>query len=183
MTKKALQLLDALKHGEILHVPALPFKRKGYYADMALVTNKGNTRLIAEGADLPNGEEAFFLNLNEYDADRYWTDKEGVSAWPPRPNEVQNWTAVDLAFEIKESGLGAILGSRRRVTFYRSRSSANIGVRGVLQSAAALMLGAGDEQLLIHATPVFPCSLEVVTGLSRMRSLLLDLEEFCLTNQ
>jgi hypothetical protein len=179
MTGKVLQLFDLLQHGEIIHAPALPFKRNGFYADMALITTEGNTKIVAESVDLPTGEESFFLNLAEYDADKYWPDKRGVSAWPPRQDERQNWTAVDLVVDIKKSGLGAILGSSRQVRYYRSTSTPQIGARGLLQSAAAVSLGGSDGQLLIYATPEFPCSIEVVMEPLRIRSILSELEEFC----
>jgi hypothetical protein len=179
MTEKTLQLFDLLQHGEIIHAPALPFKRNGFYADMALITTEGNTKIVAEGVDLPTGEETFFLNLVEYDADKYWPDKQGVSAWPPRQDERQNWTAVDLVLDIKKSGLAEILGSSRRVGFYRNVRTPQIAVRGLLQSAAAVSLGGSDGRLLIYATPEFPCSLEVAMEPLRIRSILSELEEFC----
>jgi hypothetical protein len=178
MTEKALQLFDILQHGEILHAPALPFRRKGFYADMALITTGGNAKIVAEGVDLSTGEETFFLNLVEYDADKYWPDKQGVSAWPPRQDEKQNWTAVDLVFDMKRFGLEAVLSNSRRVRFYRNVNASQIGTKGLLKSASAVSLAGSDGQLLIYATPEFPCSLEVVMEPLHIQSILAALEEF-----
>lgn len=178
MTGKALQLFDVLQHGEILHAPALPFKRNGFYADVALITTRGNTKIVAEGTDLSTGIETFFLNLAEFDADKYWPDKRGVPAWPPRQNEKNDWSAVDLICDIKKFGLEAVLSSSRRVRFYRDINATEIGAKGLLQSAAAVSLAGSDGQLLIYATPVFPCSLEVAMEAPRIRSILMEMEEF-----
>jgi len=178
MTENALKLFDSLQHGEILHAPALAFKRNGFYADMAFITTEGNVKIIAEGVDLQNGEETFFLNLKEYDGDRYWPDKRGVSSWPPRQDEKNNWTAVDLVLEMKKSGLEAILGTSRQLRFYRNANASQVGSKGILQSAAAVSLGGDGEQLLIYATPEFPCSLEVMQEPTRIQSILTELEEF-----
>jgi hypothetical protein len=80
---------------------------------------------------------------------------------------------------MKKFGLEAILGSSRRVAFYRNVRTSQIAVRGLLQSAAAVSLGGSDGRLLIYATPEFPCSLEVTMETPRIRSILSELEEFC----
>jgi hypothetical protein len=178
--KNILQLVDLLKHGEILQAPALPLKRKGFYADMALVTTKGNTKIVAEGVDLSDGEETFFLNLDEYHADKYWLDKQGVSAWPPRPDEKNSWTAVDLVLDIRRSGLDAVLKSNRQVRFYRSANVSQIGFKGVLQSVAAVSLTSSvpsEGMLFIYATPELPCSIEVTMEPPRIETILAGLEE------
>ena len=179
--REILQLVDLLQHGEVLHAPALPFKRKGFYADMILITKQGDLQIVGEGFDLEDGEEVFFLNLAEYKADTYWHDKDGIPAWPPQPNQEQKWAAVDLVLDIKKSELEAVLASNRRVRFYRSPLLSGVGPRGVLQSAAAVSFAgctSNDRQLLIYATPEFPCSLEVVMEASHIQSILAGLEEF-----
>jgi hypothetical protein len=178
--------LGTLLHGEILHAPALPIKRKGFHVDLLLMTTRGNTNIVGEGFDLPDGEEVFFLNLKEYDPATYWVDENGRPAWPPEPDTVGAWKAIDLALDWKQSGLEAILAGNRQIRFYRNARDFRFGLvsKGTLQSAAAITLsgrGASDGQVLICATPVFPCSLEIVTEASRIRSILAELEEFYLT--
>jgi hypothetical protein len=50
-----------------------------------------------------------------------------------------------------------------------------------LQSAAAVSLASRasvDKQLIIFATPEFPCSLEISMDVSRINAILAGLEEF-----
>jgi len=165
-------------------MPALSLKRQGFYADLALVTDKGDVRIVGEGFDLPSGIEVFFLNLVEFSAETYWKDKAGNPAWPP--SATQLWSAVDLFLTFKQRGMGSLLSGPRQVRFYRNASDLFSGLPpcGVLQSAAAVSLSGeacGPCQLLIYATPELACSLEVVLERARIESILAELEEFDLS--
>jgi len=188
MAKLKLDLLQVLLHGKLLHVPALPFSRAGFYADMGLIAENGNAKIFGESFDLPDGEETFFLNLDEFEPDTYWLDKSGHSAWPPGQSDTATWVATDLAVRFREEGLGDILDGNREVKFYRSPRAAGSGLpsRGLLQSAAAISFGgrsSDSQRVLIYATPAFPCSIEVVLDESRSRSIIEDLEEIRLGNR
>jgi hypothetical protein len=183
MSNTCSQLIDVLLHGRILHAPALAFKRLGFYADMALVTTRGSVRILGEGFDMPDGEEFFFLNLGEFQADAYWHDKQGRPAWPPRQAEDGGWSALDLVSEFKRFGLHEALESNRQVKFYRNPDAIALGLgsRGPLQSASAVSLaGSGlcSERLLVYATPELPSSLEIILEGPRLLAVIAGLEEF-----
>ncbi len=180
-------MIDALLRGEIRHLPALPFKRKDFYADLVLLTTRGDIRIVGEGFDLPSGEEVFFLNLVEYEPDTYWVDKLGRPAWPPRPDELGGgWSAVDLVAKWRRSALPGIAGADRTVRFFRDRRAFSEGLtsKGALQSASAITLSETSEsagQLIIYATAEFPCSLEITAEVKRIDSILAGLQEFRLS--
>jgi hypothetical protein len=180
------ELIESLLHGEIIHVPALPFRREGFYADVALVTTAGSVKVVAEGFDLPSGEEAFFLNLDSFDPEAYWVNKDGESAWSPNVNVGGKWRALDLASLINEAGLKAVLKGNRTVKFYRNfeATRADMNSRGILRSAAAIVLGSNssDQCVVIYASPELACSVELAWGRPRVSQILTSLEEFELTD-
>ncbi len=176
------QLIESLLHGEIINVPALPLRREGFYADLALVTSVGSVKVTAEGFDLPSGEEVFFLNLDSFDPEAYWVDKDGGSAWSPNANVEGKWSALDLASLINEAGLGEVLKGKRTAKLYRNADAtrADKNSRGVLRSAAALVLGSNssDQCVVIYASPELACSVEVAWDRARASQILTSLEEF-----
>lgn len=183
MEQLECQLLKVLLYGKILHAPALPFSTAGFFADMGLISEGGNAKVVGESLDTSDGEELFFLNLDEFDPDAYWLDQSGHSAWPPPPSQSAVWTATDLAVTFRGEGFGSALEGNREVKFYRSPQVVGSGrrSRGVLQSAAAFTFenrGSRSDRFMIFATPSFPTSLEVILVESRIRSILASLEEF-----
>jgi hypothetical protein len=116
--------------------------------------------------------------LDEHDGDKYWPNKQGVFAWPPWQDERKQWTAVDLALDIKKYGLETAFANGRKVRFYRKHNASQIGPRGLLQSAAAVELAGKQGRFFIYATPEFPCSLEVVMEPLHIAEILVGLEEF-----
>jgi hypothetical protein len=172
-------LLEALLHGEVWHIPALPFQRKDFYADIALITDRGSTKVIAEGFDLPTEEEVFYLNLDGFDPNAYWIDEGGKSAWPPELDGKGGWTAFDIATALKETGLADVLCSNRTVQFYRHPEAARsgIGSRGLFGSSAiALTSKTTGQCVVIYAAPDLACSVQVTWDQARISEILSKLE-------
>ena len=175
-------LINRLAFSNIIHAPALPFKRKSFCPDMAFVTDKGNVKIVAKGVDLVSGEETFYLDLDSFEADGYWLDKQGVPAWPPRETGSDRWSAIDYVETVKALGLTDLLKPKRRILLYRDPEGSSYGDLGALRSAKAISLSSPDfsQRLVISATAEFPCSIAVAINNSRAGELIFGMEEFTL---
>lgn len=173
-------LLEALFRGEVLQIIALPFSIKGLYADVGLVTDIVDVKVFSEGEDLPSGKEVFHLDLDVFDPTNSWVDKDGVPAWPAVAGSGR-WNAVDLAGTLSRDGAAGVLGTNRKVRFFRRVDPAHARpARGLLHSAAALIFEGEPSSAVfaIYASPNAVCSVELTWDSARINEIVSSLEEF-----
>ena len=172
------QLIEWLIKGTARHALALPFTEVGFYADLLLITDKGDMRIAGAIEELAGGNEASYLDLSNFEPGTYW---DGANPYPPYPKG--GWNPIDLLNDNDIVSVRRILTRGRTLQMYRNKQDFEDGLKpkGVLKSASAIRLRPAqnlNSQLVIYATPKYPLGLQITCSPQTIDKILADLTEF-----
>jgi hypothetical protein len=144
--------------------------KPGFYLDIGLISSSGNTRIFSEAVELPEGLEVFRLRLDQFDRAQWWSSKdETASLWKP----------VDLL--TRYPSVKTLFSHPRQLRcFYNPADWNNVPqLNGFLGPAAAVQLKSkiDNTNLVVFATPYYPCSLEVAIDEARCNEIIRGLAE------
>jgi hypothetical protein len=151
---------------------------EGFFLNVDLSSDAITARLTGAAFDLPDRTEAFLLSAAA-DIGKGWLAREGSAGWEP----------VDLLTNWQASGLEKLWSNPREVRYFYDSEDRDRGLppSELLGSAAAIMLSADSSgsgpQVVLYATPEYPCALELATAPQRCEVILAGLTEFVPTFQ
>jgi hypothetical protein len=181
MQPEATRLLAPLTEGKARFALALPFTETGFYADLSLVTDRGDVRVSGTAEGISGGYEACYLSLAPFSPQNYWN---GQSPFPPYPKG--EWNPVDLLNDNDVNSIRRLLTNERTAHFFRDRDDFREGLtsKGVLDSACAIRLISKLDsklELVIYASPKYPFGLQITNSLRTTREIVDRLEQFQLS--
>jgi hypothetical protein len=170
------RLLQVLAGANWIAVHAMPVQDKRQaLLDVVLVTAKERVRMIGRDLSLPNGDEAFCLDIHEFTPGGWWKDVGiGISTeWMPR----------NITEELVSTGFAKILAPPRLCRIFGKPDVLKLG-QASLSAIVAVEFSTMDRcnsyRLTCVASQEFPCTIDFAITNVGCNELLRGLTEICL---